>query len=152
MLNEAFLKWKLISQKCGSLVIQLECHRDINPSVTFTSGDHCGVPFSMHTGKGKCCMWLFNKVEIYFPKKGFIDSKMSNLIAPGSNTHWCRPLYDALFCACRKGKCCMWHVNKVEIYFPKVGFMDSKWSNLNTLGSYTHWYHSLLGSSVGCLP
>ena len=49
-----------------------------------------------------------------------------------------------------KGKCCMWPVNKVEIYLWKMGFMDCKWSNLNAPGSYTPWCHSLLGSTVGC--
>ena len=45
----------------------------------------------------------------------------------------------------------MWLVNKVEIHFPKIGFVDSKQSNMNAPGSYTHWCHSLLGStSVGC--
>ena len=28
--------------------------------------------------------------------------------------------------ACKKGKCCMWLVNKVEIHFAKIGFMDCK--------------------------
>ena len=39
--------------------------------VSCTFGVHYGVPFSLHAGKGKCCMWLANKVEIYFPKMGF---------------------------------------------------------------------------------
>ena len=33
-----------------------------------------------------------------------------------------------------KGKCCMWHVNKVEIHFAKIG---CKWSNSNAPGSYS---------------
>ena len=33
-----------------------------------------------------------------------------------------------------KGKCCMWHVNKVKICYLKLGHVDSKWSNLNTQG------------------
>ena len=47
-------------------------------------------------------------------------------------------------------KCCMWLVNKVEICYGKVGFIDCKWSNLNAPGSYTPWCHSILGCAVGC--
>ena len=43
----------------------------------------------------------------------------------------------------------MWPVNKGEIHFAKIGFVDSKWSNLNAPGSYTPWCHSLLGYIVG---
>ena len=41
-------------------------------------------------------------------------------------------------------------VNKVDISFEKVGFIVSKWSNLNAPESYTPWCHLLLGSTVGC--
>ena len=44
----------------------------------------------------------------------------------------------------------MWSVNKVEIYYAKIGFMDCKWSNLNAQWSYTPWCYSLLGSILGC--
>ena len=40
-----------------------------------------------------------------------------------------------------KGNCCMCLVNKVEIHLEKMGFMDCKWTNLNTPGSYTSLYH-----------
>ena len=43
-----------------------------------------------------------------------------------------------------KGKCCIWLVNKVEIYFAKIGFMDCKWSNLNVPTAY------YTGSKVLC--
>ena len=37
---------------------------------------------------------------------------------------------------CMQGKgCCICFVNKVEIYFPKMCFMDSKWINLNAPGT-----------------
>ena len=49
-------------------------------------GVYGGVPFSQHAGKGKCSMWPVKKVEIYFSEIGFVDSKWSNLNAPGSYT------------------------------------------------------------------
>ena len=41
----------------------------------------------------------------------------------------------------------MLHVGyyNVEIYFPKIGFLDFKWTNLNVTGSYTTWCHLLFG-------
>ena len=44
---------------CGLQMVQLECPRVINPLVSSTFGVHCGVPFSLYAGKGKCCIWLF---------------------------------------------------------------------------------------------
>ena len=44
---------------------------------------------------------------------------------------------NAPFLDAGKGNCCMWPVNQVEVYFAKIGFVDSKWSNLNAPGSYT---------------
>ena len=41
-------------------------------------------------------------------------------------------------------------VNKVEIYWAKIGLVDCKWPNLNAPGSYTAWCHSLLGSTGWC--
>ena len=29
----------------------------------------------LNSGKGNCCIWAVNKVEIYFTKIGFVDSK-----------------------------------------------------------------------------
>ena len=49
-----------------------------------------------------------------------------------------------------KVKYCMWHVKKVKIYSAKIDFMVSKWSNLNSPGSYTALCYSLLESTVGC--
>ena len=54
-------------------------------------------------------------------------------------THfWC-VLCGALFSGCRKRE--MLHVaaKKVNIYLAKIGFVDSRWSNLNAPGSYTPW-------------
>ena len=48
------------------------------PLVSFTFGVNSGLPFSLDTGIGKCCIWLLNNVEIYFLKIGFVDSKWSN--------------------------------------------------------------------------
>ena len=45
----------------------------------------------------------------------------------------------------------MWPVNKVEIILGKIGFVDSKWSNLIAQGSYNLWFHSLLGPLWGAL-
>ena len=72
----------------GGKMVQFECPRVTHPLVSFTFGAHCGVPFSLDAGKGKCCMWLVNKVEIHLAKKGFAESKWSNLNAPGSYTPW----------------------------------------------------------------
>ena len=80
-------------------MVQFECPRVIHPLVSLTFGVHCGLSFSLHAGKGKCCIWA---------------------------------------------------VNKVEIHFSKIGFMESKWPTLNAPGSYTPKCHSLLGFSVGC--
>ena len=41
-------------------------------------------------------------------------------------------------------------VNKVEIYFAKIGFMDCICSNLNAPGSYTPCSYFFVGFSVGC--
>ena len=62
-------------------------------------GSNWGVPFSMDAGKGKCCMWLVNKVELCL-----WESKWSNLNATGSTNPsvpfsfgaCCR--LDSLFC------------------------------------------------------
>ena len=49
---------------CGLQMVQFECVRVIHPLVSFSFRVSCGVPFSQHAGKGKCCIWLVNKVEI----------------------------------------------------------------------------------------
>ena len=36
-----------------------------------------------------------------------------------------------------EGSYWMWPVNQVEIYFENIGFVDSKWYNLNVPGSYS---------------
>ena len=36
---------------------------------------HCGVSASQYAGKGICCMWPVNKVEIHLAKMGFVDCK-----------------------------------------------------------------------------
>ena len=38
------------------------------PLVSFTFGVHCVVSISLYAGKGKCCIWAVNKVEIHFEK------------------------------------------------------------------------------------
>ena len=47
-----------------------------------------------------------------------------------------------------KGKYCMWLVNKVEIHFAKIGFVECKWFNLNAQGSYTPRFYILLVSNA----
>ena len=46
----------------------------------------------------------------------------------------------------QKKESCMLLVTKVEIYFPKIVFGDSKWPNLIISGSYTiHFWGPVLG-------
>ena len=73
-------------------MVQFEYLRVIHPLVSLNFGVHWGVSLSLHAGKGKCCMWAVNKVEIHFAKIGFMDCKWSNLNAPGSYTPWCYSL------------------------------------------------------------
>ena len=73
-------------------MVQFECPRVKHPLVSFTFGSSVGCPFPLHAGKGKCCMWPVNKVEIHFAKIDFLDSKWSNLNALGSSTPWCHSL------------------------------------------------------------
>ena len=42
-------------------IAPLECPRVRNPLVSFNFGAHYGLPFFLHGGKGKCCMWLVKK-------------------------------------------------------------------------------------------
>ena len=63
-----------------------------------------GLPFSLDAGKGKCCMWLVNKVKISFEKVGFIASKWFNLNAPAP---WCPFLGSTVGCPFLWEKCWM---------------------------------------------
>ena len=118
-----------------------------------------GVPFPQYVGKGKCwstSSMIFGalssawrkrellhaghyKVEIYFPKIGFMDCKFSNLNATGSCAPWCHALCGPLWVLfpldAGKGNCYMWVIKKWKDIFPKIGFMDYKWSNSNVSGS-----------------
>ena len=76
----------------GLQMVQFEYPRVIHPLVSFAFWVHCRVPFSLDAGKGKCCMWFVNKVEIYFSKIGFMDCKWSNLNDAGSCSPWCHPI------------------------------------------------------------
>ena len=49
-------------------MIQFECPRVIYPLLLFNIGVHCGVSISLYAGKGNCCIWTVNKVEIHFAK------------------------------------------------------------------------------------
>ena len=119
-------------------MVLFECPRVKYHLVSFIFGVHCRVPFSLHAGKWKCCMWLVNKVEIFFAKIDFINSKWSSLNAPGQGAPrvinhlvsfsfgvHCRVPFSLL---AGKGKWCMCLVNKVEIY-------------LNHLVSFTFGVH-----------
>ena len=135
-------------------MVQFECHRDTHPLLSFNFGVHCGLSFFLDAGKWKCCIWTANNMEIYFTKIGFLDCKWSNLNAPGSHTPWCHSFLGStegcpLLCMQEKG---LLHVacEKVEIYSSKIGFVDSKWSNLNTPGSYTPWCPLYVALFSGC--
>ena len=124
-------------------MVQFECPRVIHPFLSFTFGLHADVSISLNAGKGKCCMWPVNKVEIRFAKIGCVDCEWSNLNVPGSYyTPWSYSLFisglpNSLDAG--KGECSMWPVNKVEISFPKICFVPQ-----------VPLCHSLLGSIVGC--
>ena len=45
----------------GLQMIQFECPKVIHSLVSLNFGVYCGVPFSLHTGKWKCCMWSVKK-------------------------------------------------------------------------------------------
>ena len=77
-------------------MVQFECPRVIHPLVSFTFGVYCGVSISQYAGKGKCCIWPVNKVEIHFAKIGFVDCKWPNLNAPGSYTPRCHSLLGSI--------------------------------------------------------
>ena len=114
----------------------------IYPLVSFTSSDHCGMPFPMDAGKGKCCMWPAIRQEFYFPKIGFLDSKWSNSNAPGLYTPWCHSLLvTTVGCPFlymqEKGNAASGLLKERNIISQKIGFLDSKWSNLNAPGLYT---------------
>ena len=74
---------------------------------------------------------------------------MFQLNVPGLYTAWCHSLLvstvGCFFSACRKRECCMWLVNKVEIYKSKIGFLYCKWSNLNA----SRVIHPLLSFTFG---
>ena len=42
-------------------MLRFECARVIHPLVSFTFEVNFGVPFSLHAGKRKCCIWLLKK-------------------------------------------------------------------------------------------
>ena len=87
-------------------MVQFECPMVILPLVPFTFGVHCGVSISLYAGKGKCCIWPVNKVEIHFAKIGLVDCKWPNLktqcLKPLGMIHFWGPLGAVLFSACRK--------------------------------------------------
>ena len=55
-------------------MIQFECPRVVHSLVSFTFGFQCRTSLSLYAGKGKYCMWPVNKMEIYIPKIGFVES------------------------------------------------------------------------------
>ena len=103
----------------GLQMAKLEWRKNVQPLVPFTFGVCCMVSFSLHAGKEKCCMWLVKKVEICFPKIGFMSSKRSNLIA------WVPPNLGLIY------------------FWGSLGFTGPKRSNLNATGLHTHGFHSL---------
>ena len=51
-------------------MVQFECPRVIYSLVLFTFGVIFWLSISQYAGKGKCCMWMVNEVEIQFAKIG----------------------------------------------------------------------------------
>ena len=49
----------------GLQMVQFDCPIVIQPLFPFTFEVHYGGPFSQHAGKGKCCIWLAEKVDFY---------------------------------------------------------------------------------------
>ena len=94
-------------------MIQIEYPRDIHTWLSFSFGVHYVVPFSLHAGKGRCCMWAVNKVEIYIAKIGFVDSKWSNVNASRLYTLGSTIVLSALISGCRKRE--MLHVDCYKI-------------------------------------
>ena len=74
-------------------MIQFECHKVIHPLMLITFGLYYPsiTAFETEMGQGArsrgqiaCskrthCMWIVNKMKIYFEKIGFVDSKLYNL-------------------------------------------------------------------------
>ena len=147
-----FLKWVSLTAKGPTGVIQGHA-----PFVSLTFGVHCGMP--LHAGKRNDACCLLIKWEFIFQKwvsltangpTGIIQGHTPLSVTKGITgiTYFWGPLWDALFSACRKRKCCLRLVNKVEISFSKMAFVDCKWSNWYYPWSYTRCFHSLLDSNL----
>ena len=54
-------------------MVQFECPSLALGVIHFWDPLWDAMPFSLDAGKGKCCMWLVNKVEISFEKVGFMN-------------------------------------------------------------------------------
>ena len=78
-------------------MVQFKCPRVIYPLVSFTFGSTVGCPFPLHAGKGECCMWPVDEVELYMPKISSMGCKWSNLNAPGSYFPRCHSLLGPLW-------------------------------------------------------
>ena len=52
-----------------------------------------GLPYSLHPGKGKCCMWPVNKEGMYFSKLDSVACNWFNLNDPGSYTPGCHSFW-----------------------------------------------------------
>ena len=107
---------KGIAEIGGLQTVPHECPWVIFPLASCTFGVHWRVSFSLHAGKGNCCMWLVSKGEIYFSEIGFVDSKWSNFNVQVSYSSLCYLLFVPLMVSfplnAGKGNCCMWLVNK----------------------------------------
>ena len=91
-------KWKLISQNRFHVtqMVQVESPKVPRSIAISTFEALYEVSFSLHSGKGKSCMWTVNKVEICFTQIHFIYSKCSNWNALGFHTPWCHPLLRSI--------------------------------------------------------
>ena len=123
----------LVNRFCGLQVVQFECPR-IPKYGHISLGDiHVwsllGAPLPLHAWKGKCCMWIINKRENYFPKIGVVYFRWSNSYAEGSYILWCHPHLESsvglpFLCMQEKRNVACGLLKKTQCYSLKVSFLD----------------------------
>ena len=118
------------------------------------------IPLHSRKGNAACDLiikWKFNLQKwVLWTPNGPIGIPQGH--TPLADIHFWHPLWRSLDARVNpsfllhagKGICCMWPVKNMEIYLAKIGFLDSKWSNLNGQGSYTPGCQLLSVSSSGC--
>ena len=137
-----------MSGKCPEAIFDPFEHFDQGGYLALLS--YC-VPFPLHAGKGKFCMWLVKKAEICFPEIGFVDLTWSNLNSPRSCMSLCPSLFGSTVWTQKgKRKYCMWLVKEMEFCFAKICFMDCKCPHTH-LG-IIHFLGSLWGAGPSASP